>query len=262
MRRYRTVLACSLSALALAGACIPALATPYNDSSVTGGSEAWNQWVQEWETVATDYTKVSLTPGEDETQLNFAWYSQNNGSAATPVVHFGTDPSSLTAFTGTAAAVDTSLTDGVAYDYNHVTVTGLQENTTYYYTVEKSGVQTEPAEYKTGSFSELNLLYVGDPQVGASSGKPQGGEELVGVVLYAEPEHTDVRLAFLSADGTFQPMGIEATPASPSGLAYLGNGEGRFRLDILDENGQPSGQIITFRREGVTTYFAVEPEKE
>lgn len=89
---------------------------------------------------------------------------------------------------------------------------------------------------------------------------PDGGEELVGVVLYAEPEHTDVRLAFLSADGTFQPMGLEATPADPSGLAYLG--EGRFRLDILDENSQPSGQIITFRREGVTTYFAVEPEKE
>ena len=178
MRRYRTVLACSLSALALAGACIPALATPYNDSSVTGGSEAWNQWVQEWETVATDYTKVSLTPGEDETQLNFAWYSQNNGSAATPVVHFGTDPSSLTAFTGTAAAVDASLTDGVAYDYNHVTVTGLQENTTYYYTVEKNGVQTEPVEYTTGSFSSIKMLYVGDPQIGASKGQTQGSESL------------------------------------------------------------------------------------
>ena len=88
---------------------------------------------------------------------------------------------------------------------------------------------------------------------------PDGGEELVGVVLYAEPEHTDVRLAFLSADGTFQPMGIEATPASPSGLAYLG--EGRFRLDILDENGEPSGQIITFRRDGGETCFAVEPEE-
>ena len=90
---------------------------------------------------------------------------------------------------------------------------------------------------------------------------PDGGEELMGVVLYAEPEHTDVRLAFLSADGTFQPMGIEATPASPSGLTYLGNGEGRFRLDILDENGQPSGQIITFRRDGGETCFAVEPEE-
>lgn len=90
---------------------------------------------------------------------------------------------------------------------------------------------------------------------------PDGGEELVGVVLYAESEHTDVRLAFLSADGTFQPMGIEATPASPSGLTYLGNGEGRFRLDILDENGEPSGQIITFRRDGGETCFAVEPEE-
>lgn len=90
---------------------------------------------------------------------------------------------------------------------------------------------------------------------------PDGGEELVGVVLYAEPEHTDVRLAFLSADGTFQPMGIEATPASPSGLTYLGNGEGRFRLDILDENGEPSGQIITFRRDGGETCFAMEPEE-
>lgn len=89
---------------------------------------------------------------------------------------------------------------------------------------------------------------------------PDGGEELVGVVLYAEPKHTDVRLAFLSADGTFQPMGLEATPADPSGLAYLG--EGKFRLDLLDENGAPSGQVITFRRDGVETFFAVEPEND
>lgn len=88
---------------------------------------------------------------------------------------------------------------------------------------------------------------------------PDGGEELVGVVLYAEPEHTDVRLAFLSADGTFQPVGIEAPPADPSGLAYLG--EGKVRLDILDESGAPSGQIVTFRREGQNTHFSVEPEE-
>lgn len=88
---------------------------------------------------------------------------------------------------------------------------------------------------------------------------PDGGEELVGVVLYAEPEHTDVRLAFLSSDGTFQPMGLEATPADPSGLTYLG--EGKFRLDLLDENGEPSGQVITFRRDGAETFFAVEPEE-
>ena len=95
------------------------------------------------------------------------------------MVHFGTNRNSLRAYTGTAGDVDTSLTGGVAYHYNHVTVTGLAPNTTYYYTVEKSGVETEPVEYTTGSFSDLNLLYVGDPQIGASTGKPQGGEELV-----------------------------------------------------------------------------------
>ena len=94
------------------------------------------------------------------------------------MVHFGTDKDNLQEFTGESGDVDTELTGGEAYQYNHVTVTGLTENTTYYYTVEKSGVETEPVEYTTGSFSELNLLYVGDPQIGASSGKPQGGEEL------------------------------------------------------------------------------------
>lgn len=74
--------------------------------------------------------------------------------------------------------MDDSLTDGVAYDYNHVTVTGLEANTTYYYTVEKNGVQSEVQEYKTGSFDSVKMLYVGDPQIGASKGQPQNGEAL------------------------------------------------------------------------------------
>ncbi|MCD7841184.1 MAG: fibronectin type III domain-containing protein [Lachnospiraceae bacterium] len=102
----------------------------YNDSSVTGG-DAWSEWESEWETIATDYTKVSLTPGADETELNFAWYSENIGSDATPVVHFGTDADALEEFTGTSGDVNTDLTGGVEYHYNHVTVTGLEPETTY-----------------------------------------------------------------------------------------------------------------------------------
>ena len=150
----------------------------YNDSSVTGGSAAWNAYVENWSALATDYTKVSLTPGRNETELNFAWYSSDNGSAATPVVHFGTDRNNLTAYTGTSGDVDDSLTDGAAYHYNHVTVTGLQENTTYYYTVEKNGVQSAVETYRTGDFDSIQMLYVGDPQVGASKGQPQNGETL------------------------------------------------------------------------------------
>lgn len=164
----------------LIGTMVPALAATvhYNDGAAVGGSAEWTAWTQEWNTVATDYTQVSLTPGADETELNFAWYSQDNGSAATPVVHFGTNRNSLRAYTGTAGDVDTSLTGGVSYHYNHVTVTGLAPNTTYYYTVEKNGVQTEVETYQTRSFDTVKMLYVGDPQIGASKGQPQGSETL------------------------------------------------------------------------------------
>ena len=164
----------------LVGSMVPALAATvhYNDGATVGGNEAWSAWTEEWNTVATDYTKVSMTPGENETELNFAWYSLDDGSAATPVVHFGTDADNLQTFTGTSGDVDSSLTDGVEYDYNHVTVTGLEENTTYYYTVEKNGEQSDVETYQTHDFDTVKMLYVGDPQIGASKGQPQGSEEL------------------------------------------------------------------------------------
>lgn len=180
MHKHSRVFAGVLGAALVAGSISPAFAADYNDGSVIGNQADWNAWVEEWKTVATDYTKVALTPGADETQLNFAWYSKDeSGKQATPVVHFGTDKNALTAYTGKASAVDTSLTGGVAYHTNQVTVTGLKENTTYYYTVEKNGVQTDPVVYKTGSFSNVKMLYVGDPQVGASKGQTQGSDALV-----------------------------------------------------------------------------------
>ncbi len=151
----------------------------YNDSSVTGGDAEWKEWVDGWEELSADYTQVSLTPGTDETELNFAWCTEDNGKPATPVVHFGKDKNNLSVFTGVSAAMDDSLTGGKAYIYNHVTVTGLEENTDYYYTVEKNGVETPPELFRTRSFSEVKMLYVGDPQVGASKGQPQNGEKLV-----------------------------------------------------------------------------------
>lgn len=176
----KRVLAGILTSTLLLGAYPFASAANYNDSSVTGAA-GWQAWTEAWNTVATDYTQVSMTPGADETQLNFAWYSKDEaGKSATPVVHFGTDKNNLAKFTGTADAVDTSLTDGTAYSYNHVTVTGLKANTTYYYTVEKNGVQTAVKTYQTGDFESAQILYVGDPQIGASKGQSQNGEALAG----------------------------------------------------------------------------------
>ena len=56
--------------------------------------------------------------------------------------------------------MDQDLTGDKAYEYNHVTVTGLEPNTTYYYTVEKNGEQTEPVEYTTKGTDTVKMIYV------------------------------------------------------------------------------------------------------
>lgn len=177
----RKVIAGILAVMSLTIACpsVYAATEHYTDSSVVGDADAWQEYQDNWEELSADYTKVSLTPGTDETELNFAWYSQKTEEDATPVVHFGTDPDNLEAFTGTAGDVDESLTGETAYEYNHVTVTGLTANTTYYYTVERNGEESEAVEYTTQDTDTVKILYVGDPQIGASKGQTQNGAELV-----------------------------------------------------------------------------------
>lgn len=140
-------------------------------------AEAWN-----WETVKSDKTFVSLTPGVDETELNFAWYSAGANDAR---VRFGTSKNltesdevlggvkSEGKLVGNGESINTvSTEDSVNVNSglyaNKVTVKGLKENTTYYYSVMKDGDWTEPEEYQTKSFSDFSFLYVGDPQIGAS----------------------------------------------------------------------------------------------
>ena len=175
--KRKQVISCLLAGTLLLGAQqVWAATVHYNDSSLTGGTEAWNAYVANWEGLANDFTYVSLTPGAAATELNFAWY--NEGTTGTPIVYFGTDSQNLKEYTGTSNTVDPSLTQGRQFCYNYVTVTGLNPNTTYYYSVNKSGVVSPVETYKTGSFDNVNILYFGDPQVGASKGQPQGGETL------------------------------------------------------------------------------------
>ena len=176
MRKRNIAAGLLAGVLMIGGQHVWASTVHYNDSSATGGSEEWQQWVADWNQTASDFTNVSLTPGGAASELNFAWYSE--GTAPTPVVYFGTDKDNLQAWNGAANGVDPALTGGKAYSYNYVTVDGLKENTTYYYSVEKSGVRTPAQEYKTGSFENVKILYVGDPQVGASKGQPQGEGKL------------------------------------------------------------------------------------
>ena len=112
-----------------------------------------------------------MTPGVDETELNFAWYSQKEDDAQ---VRFGTSQNLTdddlvqgSSENASTTVENTKINDG--YYSNKVTVTGLKENTTYYYQVKKNGKWQEPEKYQTRSFSDFSFLYVGDPQIGAST---------------------------------------------------------------------------------------------
>ena len=102
--RKKKVISCVLAGvLALGATQAWAATTHYNDSSVTGG-QAWGDWVENWDTMAADYTQVSLTPGCAETELNLAWYSE--GTNPTPMVYFGTDGQNMQIFNGFSGPVD------------------------------------------------------------------------------------------------------------------------------------------------------------
>lgn len=128
----------------------------------------------EWSTVSKDRTFVSIAPGENETELNFAWYSEGPDDAKV-LFSKNANMENAEVFTGTRSddAIYSETDDqSVEHNYyaNKVTVTGLEENTTYYYQVYKNGVEQPAEKYETKSFSDFSFLYVGDPQIGASKG--------------------------------------------------------------------------------------------
>lgn len=140
-------------------------ATAHFSDGSTGAT--WSAWTQQWDSsVRSNYEQVSLTPGKNATELNFGWYSNTSGTA-TPVVRFATK-----ADMSDAKTVQGAASPAIAgYNSNKVTVTGLKENTTYYYTYLVNGTESQPAAYTTRSFQDYQVLFVGDPQIGASNGQ-------------------------------------------------------------------------------------------
>lgn len=141
---------------------IAAATEHWNDASRE--STDWSNWKKNWAAYSSEYEHVSLTPGADETKLNYAWYSK---TAETPKVRISTrqNMDGATEFTG--AQTEAVTIDTTKYFSNKVTVSGLKENTSYYYQVFQDGKWQDTQNYTTQAFDEFSFLYVGDPQIGA-----------------------------------------------------------------------------------------------
>ena len=131
------------------------------DASQTAAAQggAWEAWSEEWETIKNDWTQVSMSPGADETKMNFAWYSRT-GEAADFIYGTAVDLSD-----GQAATVtQTSAQEG--YMSNKVTLENLKPGTTYYYQVSGKEIESFTTDDDTADFS---FIFVGDPQIGSSN---------------------------------------------------------------------------------------------
>lgn len=122
----------------------------------------------------TEYTKPILSPGADSTQLHISWYStkvdyQQGVVIAKKTEMNGTQFPESAKFYSVVSKSAVTLNDGQKYYANKAKVQGLEENTSYMYSYTiGDGTMSEPQEYRTRSFHDYQLMYVGDPQIGAS----------------------------------------------------------------------------------------------
>lgn len=144
----------------------------WNDASES--ATKWTQWKNNWNNYSSNYEHVSLTPGADETQLNFAWYSH---TAETPSVRIATKQNMDGAKEFAGTQTDAVTIDGVKYFSNKAIVKDLKENTKYYYQVFQNGKWQDAESYTTKSFNSFSFLYVGDPQIGASKNQTSTEQE-------------------------------------------------------------------------------------
>ena len=183
MRKSRLFMSVAAACLAGTMAVTGFAATEHwNDNSGKKAiSDEWSQWKTKWETIKTDYEKVSMVPGADATKMNYAWYSKTADEAkiristnvdmskTTEADGSNTYSENYKEFTGTYK--EYKKIDDVTYYANKVTITELKENTTYYYQCLVDGKWTSVKKFKTGDTSNFSFLYVGDPQIGASKGQ-------------------------------------------------------------------------------------------
>lgn len=176
MRKAKKTAAVLLAASVAVTSGITAFAIPSTNPETNGNKTAYDSWKVQWDTEKQDYTDVSITPGKDESQMNFAWYVAQADAGKTAQVKIATnqDMSDGKVFkeSGSLSIHVTTENGSGSTTYTksaHVTVTGLTENTTYYYQVSNDGSSWSEAEkLVTGDTSAYTMLYVGDPQIGSS----------------------------------------------------------------------------------------------
>jgi len=113
-------------------------------------------WDTNWDKLGETNTNVCLTPGSDETELNFAWHCPVEAGNPKVKLSKNTDMSNPAVFSGTTIPADEGFLKCSA------TATGLEPNTVYYYTYGTDGLTYGPFVYRTTDPSGFKFMYIND----------------------------------------------------------------------------------------------------
>lgn len=136
-------------------------ATTLNASAV--GS--FDEWVKNWEQTDNGTGYIILTPGEDETKMNFSWQSPVKSLSETIILGKSADLSD-----GVGLEVKTEF-NLFGFEWTHnATAQNLESDTEYYYQYTVDKEKSEIYSFRTGSPDLTTVLFVSDSQIGRSSG--------------------------------------------------------------------------------------------
>ena len=130
---------------------------------------AYSNWMTKWNsTISKDREQISLSPGSDNSSLNFAWYTKKASGIQKLKIAENKRLTNAKVYEAKQTEAVTDK-DDTTYVSNKVTATDLKADTTYYYSYQKDGQWTAPEKCTTDNGSKFSFIFVGDPQIGSSN---------------------------------------------------------------------------------------------
>lgn len=135
------------------------------------------QWQSRYESLIGENTLPLLCVGADETQLNITWHADKNAAYPEVKLSKNADMSGAVSFKG--EAVEAENENQLVC---RVTMTGIEENTTYYYQYHGEKGWSEPAKYQSKAFDSYKMMVIGDIQIGGQSTDNPDEQSRIGYV--------------------------------------------------------------------------------
>ncbi len=135
------------------------------------------EWQNVYETLRDENNLPTLCVGADETQLNICWHADKNAAVPEVMLSENEDMSDATVFKGKTTPAETP-----EQLVCRVTITGIKENTTYYYQWNTGNGLSKAYKYESKGFDSFKMMLIGDIQIGGQSYDDPGEQSRIGYV--------------------------------------------------------------------------------